>query len=194
MKLKLEKINLIFEIDCIRIYANEIEFLYLKQKDIHFITEKTITQNIKTDVNFHDLIARIGARIGLQNITCLGPAESNIPEKAANFFAVAWSKPIMKWPDIFLERPIHLFKPEHIVLNCFERPPKMFRCRSRYYQNHYTQRPERIAPEWWLDDPNWRTGVRDYWKVITVTGEALWLYQAHGALMSGGWFCHGNFR
>ena len=194
LKLKLEKINLIFEIDCIRIYANEIEFLYLKQKDIHFITEKTITQNIKTDVNFHDLIARIGARIGLQNITCLGPAESNIPEKTANFFAVAWSKPIMEWPDIFLERPIHLFKPEHIVLNCFERPPKMFRWRSRDFIIVYSRGPERIAPEWWLDDPNWRTGVRDYWKVITVTGEALWLYQAHGALMSGGWFCHGNFR
>ena len=99
----------------------------------------------------------------------------------------------MEWPDIFLERPIHLFKPEHIILNCFERPPKMFRWRSCDFITVYSRGPERIAPEWWLDDPNWRTGVRDYWKIITVTGEALWLYQAHGALMSGGWFCHGNF-
>ena len=193
LKLKLEKINLIFEIDCIRIYANEIEFLNLKQKNIHFNEEKIVDKNIKTDVTFHDLIARIGARVGLQNITRFGPAESNIPEKTANIFAVAWSKPIIEWPDNFLERPIFLFKPERIILSCLERPPKIFRWRSCDFITVYSRGPERIAPEWWLDDQHWRTGVRDYWKVITVTGEALWLYQAHGALVPGGWFCHGNF-
>ena len=53
--------------------------------------------------------------------------------------------------------------------------------------------PERIAPEWWLDDPNWRSGVRDYWRVETETGERLWLFYAHGGAVSGGWFCQGDF-
>jgi protein ImuB len=193
LKLKLEKIDLVFEIDCIRIYANEIEFLHLKQKNIYFNKEKTVDKNITIDVAFLDLISRIGARVGLKNITRFGPAESNIPEKSANIFAVAWSKPIIEWPNNFLERPLHLFKPEHIILSCLERPPKTFRWRSRDFIILYSRGPERIAPEWWLDDQNWRTGVRDYWKIITVTGEALWLYQAHGALSPGGWFCHGNF-
>jgi protein ImuB len=53
--------------------------------------------------------------------------------------------------------------------------------------------PERIAPEWWLDDPDWRSGVRDYWRVTTEDGASLWLYYAHGATASGGWFAHGDF-
>lgn len=53
--------------------------------------------------------------------------------------------------------------------------------------------PERIAPEWWLDDPHWRTGTRDYWRVTVESGEELWLYFAHGAGLSAGWFCQGMF-
>ena len=53
--------------------------------------------------------------------------------------------------------------------------------------------PERIAPEWWLDEPEWRTGVRDYWRVTTGSGEMLWLFFAHGGDMTGGWFCQGAF-
>ncbi|MGB8621560.1 MAG: DNA polymerase Y family protein, partial [Paracoccaceae bacterium] len=53
--------------------------------------------------------------------------------------------------------------------------------------------PERIAPEWWLDEPDWRSGVRDYWRVETDRGDRLWLYYAYGAALSAGWFCHGRF-
>jgi hypothetical protein len=53
--------------------------------------------------------------------------------------------------------------------------------------------PERIAPQWWLDDPNWRSGVRDYWVVTTQQGDRLWLYYGHGGAMSSGWFCQGAF-
>jgi len=193
IKLKLQNIDLIFEIDCIRIYASEVEFLFLKQKDIYFNLENISDKNMKTGEGFHNLISRIGARIGLQNITRLVPAESNIPEKTVSIFSVAWSTPIMDWPNNFLERPIHLFKPEYIISNCFERPPKKFRWRSCNFTTAYARGPERISPEWWLDDENWRTGVRDYWKVITISGEVLWLYQAYGGLIPGGWFCHGNF-
>jgi protein ImuB len=53
--------------------------------------------------------------------------------------------------------------------------------------------PERIAPEWWLDDPDWRSGARDYWRVEVSTAERLWLFYAHGGITSAGWFCHGQF-
>jgi protein ImuB len=55
------------------------------------------------------------------------------------------------------------------------------------------QGPERIGPEWWLDDPDWRTGLRDYWQITTKSGERLWLYFAHGGALSPGWFCQGSF-
>ncbi|WP_380994010.1 hypothetical protein [Sedimentitalea sp. HM32M-2] len=54
-------------------------------------------------------------------------------------------------------------------------------------------RPERIAPEWWLDEPDWCSGVRDYWVVTTRSGDRLWLFHGHGGAMSSGWFCQGSF-
>jgi protein ImuB len=37
--------------------------------------------------------------------------------------------------------------------------------------------PERITPEWWFDDPAWRSGLRDYWRIETQEGPRLWLFQ-----------------
>ena len=71
--------------------------------------------------------------------------------------------------------------------------PLSFRWRRQAFETRAATGPERIAPEWWLDDPDWRTGVRDYWRVTTASGDRLWLYYAHGAGMSAGWFCHGQF-
>jgi protein ImuB len=71
--------------------------------------------------------------------------------------------------------------------------PGTFRWRGRDHRATAWEGPERLAPEWWLDDPDWRTGVRDYWQVTIATGERLWLFYAHGAARSGGWFCQGAF-
>jgi len=71
--------------------------------------------------------------------------------------------------------------------------PGEFRWRGRTLTVTRAQGPERIAPEWWLDEPDWRTGVRDYWRVQTAQCDRLWLYFAHGGSMSAGWFCHGTF-
>ena len=50
--------------------------------------------------------------------------------------------------------------------------------------------PERIAPEWWLDDAGWRSGVRDYWRVQTRQGRRLWLFHTP---QNPGWFVQGEF-
>ena len=47
--------------------------------------------------------------------------------------------------------------------------------------------------DWWFDDPDWRSGPRDYWRVETDHGDRLWLFYAHGGALSAGWFCHGAF-
>ena len=73
------------------------------------------------------------------------------------------------------------------------RLPAIFRWRGRDWQLAEATGPERIAPEWWLEDPNWRSGVRDYWVVLTACGERLWLFFAHGGAVSPGWFCQGSF-
>jgi protein ImuB len=50
--------------------------------------------------------------------------------------------------------------------------------------------PERIAPEWWLEDENWGRGLRDYWRVETHQGRRLWLFYTP---QNPGWFVQGEF-
>jgi protein ImuB len=71
--------------------------------------------------------------------------------------------------------------------------PLRFRWRRQERTVARAAGPERIAPEWWLDDPEWRSGPRDYWRIETETGERLWLFRAHGADLGAGWFAQGVF-
>lgn len=146
-----------------------------------------------------DLIGRLGARLGPEMVMRLHPADSHIPEKTAQFHMAAWSEPAPNWPTTHHDRPLLLFAPEPITPTTqkptpqIAHPPAQFLWRRRNMAVVGTRGPERIAPEWWLDDPAWRSGPRDYWQVETVCGAKLWLFQAHGGTLSGGWFCHGSF-
>ena len=55
-------------------------------------------------------------------------------------------------------------------------PPHRFRWRRMSFTTLRATGPERIAPEWWFDDPAWRLGLRDYWRVETREGRRLWLF------------------
>ena len=140
-----------------------------------------------------DLIARIGARVGLDRITREHPADSHIPEKTTTTQAAAYSHPATDWPATDRPRPLTLFRPEPVTAADTPEPPPQFRWRGRNFEVSAAHGPERIAPEWWLDDPQWRSGVRDYWRVTTAQGPRIWLFYAHGASMSGGWFAQGDF-
>ena len=140
-----------------------------------------------------DLIARIGARVGLDRITREHPADSHIPEKTQSTQAAAYSAPATNWPTAKRPRPLMLFRPEPVTAPDHPDPPMRFRWRGRNLETDLAEGPERIAPEWWLDDPNWRSGVRDYWRVTTTEGHRIWLFYAHGGMVSGGWFAQGDF-
>lgn len=72
-------------------------------------------------------------------------------------------------------------------------PPVRFRWRRAHHACATATGPERIAPEWWMDEPDWRSGTRDYWQITTTGGARLWLFHAHGNTLPGGWFCQGAF-
>lgn len=139
-----------------------------------------------------DLMGRIGARLGLEALTRLHPAESHVPEKAALVMAAAFAPPARDWVA-GAERPLRLWPPEPVTMPDRPDPADSFRWRGRDHEVVARRGPERISPEWWLDEPGWRSGQRDYWRVTTHRGERLWLYFAHGAALSAGWFCHGVF-
>ena len=54
--------------------------------------------------------------------------------------------------------------------------PSPFRWRGRPMTTIAYHGPEHIAPEWWLENPNWRSGVRNYWQVTCAEGDQLWLF------------------
>ena len=141
-----------------------------------------------------DLIGRLGARVGLEAITRLHPGDSHIPEKAGIPVAAAFAAPAAgPWPATGRRRPLVLLGPEAVTAPEGPAPPGAFRWRRRDFRTRAATGPERIAPEWWLDEPAWRSGPRDYWRVETEEGERLWLFYAHGGAVPGGWFCHGVF-
>jgi protein ImuB len=183
-----------FGIDRLRLEAVETEPVHSRQHRGHLDAASDARARAVPSTQLDDLVGRLGARVGLETITRLHPAESHIPEKSAKVLAAAWSEPAGSWPPPAAPRPLLLWRPEPVTAEDGPDLPLAFRWRRRAFRTVAGAGPERIAPEWWLDDPDWRSGVRDYWRVVTDTGDALWLYYAHGSAMSGGWFCQGAFR
>ncbi|WP_106745424.1 Y-family DNA polymerase [Yoonia maritima] len=168
-----------FGIDQLRLEATQVEPLPAQQ-----ISHVSGRANDKLD----DLISRLGARIGLENIKRFLPADSHIPERSFIVAPAAYSDPQSGWSNANL-RPLCLFPPEPIAAHG-PRPPSQFRWRRMPLTTGRATGPERIAPEWWLSDENWRSGLRDYWRVETKQGRRLWLFYTP---QNPGWFVQGEF-
>ncbi len=193
LAMKLGDIDAGFGIDMLRLEATETEPLHARTATGHRDAGRAVNARLAANDAVDDLIGRLGARVGLEVITRLHPASSHIPEKTAKPLAAAWSEPASDWPAPVNPRPLCLWRPEPVQAADHPHLPASFRWRGREWQLGQGTGPERIAPEWWLDEPDWRSGVRDYWVVTTEEGERLWLYYAHGGTMSSGWFCQGRF-
>ncbi|KKL52541.1 hypothetical protein LCGC14_2284410, partial [marine sediment metagenome] len=207
LQMKLPQIEAGFGIDLVRLEAHVTEPLAPSQHRGHAeAAADAVVRRGANDTALDDLLGRIGARMGLEALTRRHPADSHIPEKATLTMAAAWSDPPEGWPGPTTLRPLLLWPPEPVTAadtapahnarlpgRSGQRPPPCFRWRNRVLDCDAVTGPERIAPEWWLDDPAWRSGVRDYWRVTCTTGDRLWLYYAHGGEISPGWFCQGSF-
>ncbi len=188
LALKLEGLEAGFGFDVIRLEALETEPLHDPQHGGPLAAPRA------GDVALDDLIGRLGARLGMETVVRLAPAESHIPEKSVTVHMAAWTPAHpAPWPRPRAPRPLILFRPEIVGAPEVPALPDRFRWRRRDHALARAIGPERIAPEWWLDDPAWRHGPRDYWRVETDTGERLWLFYAHGGDVAGGWFCTGIF-
>jgi protein ImuB len=195
LALKLPLIEAGFGIDQLRLEAVETEPLNPVQHRGHLDAGVAAMARQVDDGALVDLIGKLGARLGVDGVTRLHPGESHIPEKTAVVMSAAWSDPHpAPWPSPRAPRPLVIFRPEMLTAPDNDpTPPARFRWRRRDLVTRVAAGPERIAPEWWLDDPDWRSGPRDYWRVEVEGGERLWLFYAHGGDVSGGWFCQGVF-
>jgi protein ImuB len=190
---RLEEIDAGFGIEMLRLDAVQTEAITERHATGHLDASRAAQARHDRGTAVEDLMGRIGGRLGMDALTRRHPVSSHIPEKTAQVLAAAWSEPAESWPAPPTPRPLLLWRPEPVHAPEHPRLSARFRWRGRTHDLVEARGPERIAPEWWLDDPDWRNGVRDYWQVITQDGERLWLFYAHGAAKSAGWFCHGRF-
>ncbi|MFV0295427.1 MAG: Y-family DNA polymerase [Hyphomicrobiaceae bacterium] len=174
-----EEVDAGFGIDQIRLEATGVEPLPAQQIGSHRDTGAD---------RIDDLITRIGTRIGLENIQRILPADSHIPERAFSIVPAAFSVPDSAW-SCLCPRPLCLFPPEPID-GQGAAPPARFRWRRMAFTTGRATGPERIAPEWWLPDTAWRSGLRDYWRIETREGRRLWLCHTP---QNPGWFVQGEF-
>ncbi|MEO1490552.1 MAG: DNA polymerase Y family protein [Pseudomonadota bacterium] len=174
-----------FGIDALRLAAPDVETLRPAQlTQAHRETEAA---------RLADLVSRLGNRVGFERVTRLLPAESHIPERAQTHATAAHSDP-GDWRGITAlrpPRPITLFRPEPVTAPPGP-PPQQFTWRGQRLTTRTALGPERLAPEWWWDDPDWRAGPRDYWRIATREGPRLWLFQTPAAPRPA-WYAHGTF-
>ncbi|MBY6057468.1 Y-family DNA polymerase [Leisingera daeponensis] len=195
LEMKLEQIDAGYGIDMLRLEVLQAEAIHARTPAGHAEAGAAARARQEDGAALEDLIGRLGARLGLEAITRYHPAESHIPEKTFTVQAAAWSEPAAgDWPLPPRPRPLLLWRPELVHAPDVPQVPQQFRWRGRDWALAEAEGPERIAPEWWLEDPEWRSGVRDYWVVATECGTRLWLFFAHGGALSPGWFCHGSFE
>lgn len=133
-----------------------------------------------------DLLSSLGNRIGFDRVLRILPSDSLIPERSFTLVPAAHSLPgsSRHTPT----RPATLFLPEPITSS--GTPPLQFRWRRMPFTTLRAMGPERITPEWWFDNPAWRTGLRDYWRIETQEGPRLWLFHTP---QTPAWYVQGEF-
>ncbi|CAN1540785.1 DinP Nucleotidyltransferase/DNA polymerase involved in DNA repair [Paracoccaceae bacterium] len=204
LHLKLDQIDAGFGIDCLRLEALATEALStLQHRGQIEVTASAMANRpegvVPSGQALEDLIGRIGARLGTEAVLRLHPAESHVPAKSAQLLMAAWSVAHQgRWPAPSAPRPLTLFRPEPVEapqIEAAQTPdlPARFRWRRRDFALRMAAGPERLQPEWWLDDPDWRGGARDYWRVEVEGGERLWLFYGRGGAVTDQWYCEGVF-
>lgn len=131
-----------------------------------------------------DLITRLGNRMGFEAVQTFIMSNSLIPERSYRMRPASNAAP--KGRRMNPKRPPLIFPPEAIAGT----PPLQFLWRDLRYTALQATGPERIAPDWWQDDPDWISGMRDYWRVQTQQGRRLWLFHTP---QDPAWFVQGEF-
>ena len=194
LHLKLDRIDPGFGIDCLRVEAVATEAMVQVQHRGPLEGAAATAGQGTSAHALDDLVGRLGARLGHEAVTRLHPSDSHIPAKAAQVLMAAWSQPHDgPWPASPTPRPLILFRPEPVDAPETPEPPARFRWRRREFVVRMAAGPERLMPEWWLEDPDWRGGARDYWRVEAEGGERLWLFYGQGGAVTDRWYCEGLF-
>lgn len=185
-----------FGIDALRLSAPITEPLAPEQVgshiSLHLSEQRGGGPALRHEDALADLLSSLGNRIGFDRVLRLLPADSLIPERSFLLAPAAYSSAEPMPPRGGPNRPITLFPPEPVT-EASGHPPRRFRWRRMRFTTHSAKGPERITPDWWLDDPAWRSGLRDYWRIETEQGPRLWLFVTPQDAAGQNWYVQGEF-
>jgi protein ImuB len=150
----------------------------------------TLTTPLATSIN--QLVDRLANRLGFDAVLAFSPAQSHLPERAFITSAAAYAAPDnTPFALPCVTRPLRLFtRPQWLTDFALTSPTSaQMTLWGGKRQMHMLGGPERIAPEWWHDDPAWHGGARDYWWVQDESVyQRLWVYRE---AQTQRWFLHG---
>lgn len=159
------------------------------------------------------LIDRLGNRLGADNVSRLAGRASHVPERACREDPVTVPCGENKGTaagggrQSRLPRPLILLpwpEPIAVVAPIPDGPPVMFRRGRHRHRVRTAEGPERIGPEWWLEDggldprcrsDHRRARIRDYYRIEDSDGGRFWIYREglYRPDIPARWYLHGLF-
>ena len=145
------------------------------------------------DIGVAELLDRISGKIGANNIHRYVPVEHYWPERSFKL-AVTIDEELQTTWKADRPRPLQLLatpEPVEVTAPVPDYPPMMFRYKGKLHKIIKADGPERIEPEWWLQEGK----HRDYYYVEDEEGHRYWLFRSghYDAARSYKWFMHGFF-
>lgn len=164
MRPKLEGLSLPFGAERFRLEAHSVQPILSRQ--IH------LGDAAQAEDAMDRLVTVLGNRLGFDRIRRPAPSHSHRAERECTTEQVADNPGDHHWPSPRPHRPLQIFDPEFLHVLEAGRPPVRFEWRRQAYTTLTHNGPERVAPEWWADDPG---PLSDYFTVQTQEGPTLWL-------------------
>ncbi|MAH84937.1 MAG: hypothetical protein CBB68_11675 [Rhodospirillaceae bacterium TMED8] len=186
---KLNEFDTGFGVDTFILTANVTSPLASEQSSLK--TSCVVGHGLRNDkIALTQLLDRLANRVGPQHVRQLKTRARHLPERSAQAISALTSnlgqsafKVVRPSPFPRATRPLQLLAcPELIkaVAPIPDHPPVMFRWRQQHYSVAQADGPERIAPEWWLEAPeylfNGQAQTRNYYRVEDTTGCRFWIF------------------
>lgn len=184
-------------------FGFELLRLNVLRHDSFSSPQSDFTGEGKADTSLADFIDKVSARLGSECLQVFRLRQSHVPERVEmRIPAIAASGRKVEAGEEFpfaprTDRPLLLLRHpepmEAFAATVPDGPPQRFRWRHVVHRVMRAEGPERIAPEWWLEDKP--TEERDYFRLESENGRLFWIFRLgrYNNETSPTWRVHGVF-
>lgn len=183
-------------------FGFELLRLNVLQQDVLNALQNDFSGDALKETSLADFVDKVSARLGPDCLQVFHLRQSHIPERAEILVpAIAAIDDQVEVPELqfkpHTDRPLRLLRhPEPIEAFAAivpDGPPQRFRWRYVMHKVTRAEGPERIAPEWWLDDE--KSEERDYYRLESDSGRLFWIFRLgpYDGATPPVWRMHGVF-